>query len=340
LLRFVPPILVPLRIAWLVAVVALGFVAYRQARAEPDDDLALDYLVQKVCRDPSGRVLSVDPYNCPGSSTLRSLEPGEALPYHRYDQSLPGFPESRQRRDSYPVRSADAQKIVINTFDYAPFGQFEPERDGYDITMVRDGWASIGGTRTGREGATTFFSAGCKPYNGWVLFPVSALAGRLIEPGEARMPIRGVHWEQSAQPWPGLCPSVYQTRVLTSWEPLSGFAFGGVADTPTKTIDSIRSIHGFTDSRRFLEIGHLEIFYFTRLYGFTRWETWVAPQRYEADPSLRRRAGIASERCAGPARNFYRGISFTRIACRDWTSVVVPSKPEAAPFWPVPYINR
>jgi hypothetical protein len=314
-------------------------VAFLVALAGPDqmlgmsgDELALDYLVQDVCVDVSGRVLPVDPYYCPAGGALRPLEPGEPLPYHRFDQP------HLQGRDSFPVRTHDGQEIVINTFDHAPFGHFKPDRDGYSITMVRDGWASSGGTRSRMLG-TTFFGTGCRPYGGWVYFPVGALDGRLIRPGEARAPIRAVHWERNGEPWPGHCPSSYETGFSTSWEPLPRFSFAGIAGTPVKTIDAIRSIHGFAEGPRFLAHGHLEIFYFTRLYGFTRWESWVPDTGYPRQPLLDRRIFVASERCRGPAESAYKGITFARADCRDWTSVVVPPRPEPPPFWPVPYLN-
>jgi hypothetical protein len=173
-----------LRAAILLAVSTFPLAISCNLFATSGNDLALYYLIQKVCLDQSDRVLSVDPYYCPVGDMLRSPEPGEALPYHRYDQPVPSLPKSMQGRDSYPVRTSDGQEFVIDTFDHAPFRQFKPALDCYDITMVRHGWASIGGTRSGGgEVGTTFFGAGCKPYNGWILFPVSALNGQLIAPG-------------------------------------------------------------------------------------------------------------------------------------------------------------
>jgi hypothetical protein len=169
------------------------------------------------------------------------------LPYHRYDQAVTAKPESRQRHDSYPLNTRDGQEIVVNPFDYAPFGQFDTKRDGYSITVVREGWTSSAGTRSKLLG-TTFFGAGCKPYGGWVYFPVSNLDGHLIKPGEAQVPIKGVHWELNGEPWPGHCPSNYQTNALTSWEPLPNFKFGGIGSNPIKAIDAIRSVHGLVDT--------------------------------------------------------------------------------------------
>ena len=304
------------------------------ALASSGDSEARDFLIQKVCVDQSGNVLPLDPYACPAGDTLRSLEPGEALPYHRYDQPLPDDPADRQRHDSYPVRTSDGQEIVVNPFKYPPFGQYDPKRDGYSITLVRDGWASSGGTRTQLRG-TTFFGAGCRPYGGWVYFPVSALDGHLIRPGEVQVPIKGDHWEANGEPWPGRCPSDYRTDTVTNWEPLPAFQFGGIGPTPIKTIDAIRSIHGFVDSPQFFAQGHLEVFYFTRLYGWTRWEVWVTRDRLQRDPGLIRRAVTASRRCIGPAETAYRGVVFERTACRDWTAVEVVPRPEVPPQRPV-----
>jgi hypothetical protein len=126
---------------------------------------------------------------------------------------------------------------------------------------------------------------------------------------------------------------------VTSWQPLPAFEFGGVDGMPVKTIDAILSIHGFVDDAKFRAQGHLEVFYFTRLYGLTRWESWAPQQRYEDDPELARRAQNASRRCNGPGENLYKGLPFLRIACREWTLIDIPPQPEAPPAWPVPYLQ-
>jgi hypothetical protein len=322
--------------AALATLFAVALPAPRPARALSADMLALDYLVQDVCTDPSGRVLPVDPYDCPRGDVLRPLQPGEPLPYHRYDQPLAAAPQRRQRHDSYPVTTAAGTVVVVNTFDFAPFNHFKPERDGWDVTMVRDGWASAGGTRTPREPGTTFFGAGCRPYNGWVFFPVSALSANLVNAGAAQVPISGVHWGSDGQPWPGPCPRAYQTGVVTSWQPLPRFQFGGIGGTPVKTIDAIRSIHGYVNRPVFFARGHLEVFYFTRLYGLTRWEVWAPTTSLASDPLLQRRLQIANAACIGATRTVYEGTPFVRTDCRDWTAIQVPASPEQAPFWPVP----
>jgi hypothetical protein len=313
---------------------ALCLLSTGSAIAAAPDNAALDFLIQKVCVDGSGRVLQIDPYQCPPGDTLRSLRPGEPLPYHRHDQPEAQNIASLQRRDSYPFQTRDGE-VVVNLFDYAPFGHFDSERDGYDITVVRDGWASISAT-SAKAGPTTFFGSGCRPHSGWVLFPTSALGEQSFKAGKAAVPIKGVHWASLGQTWPGSCPAAYETDSMTSWEELAQFQFGGVGEIPPKRLDTIRSIHGFVSGPRFLSQGHLEVFYFTRLYGFTRWESWAPKERFDATPNLSARVDVASARCAGPVENVYNGITFVRIACRDWTDIDVPAKAEPPPDWPVP----
>jgi hypothetical protein len=103
-----------------------------------------------------------------------------------------------------------------------------------------------------------------------------------------------------------------------------------------KTIDAIRTIHGFIDSPKFRNSGHVEVFYFTKLYGFTRWESWAPEERYKASENLSQQSETASARCSGPVVNTYRDQTFERIACREWTVIDIPAKPEQPPAWPVP----
>jgi hypothetical protein len=126
------------------------------------------FLIQKVCVGSKGNVDLSDPYLCPEGDHLRSPLPGEPLPYHRYDQLAAGKPD-RQRHDSFPVVATDGRPVVVNPFDHAPFGTFKEGRDSYSITLVRDGWASSGGTRTFMLG-TTFLGKAANHTAGGFIF--------------------------------------------------------------------------------------------------------------------------------------------------------------------------
>src|SRR5271170_7605621 len=96
------------------------------------DSTVLPYLVQEVCIDQTGAVLRIDPYFCPKNDTLRQLQIGEPLPYHKHNQVEPHNPVSPrdgedkdgdfEQHDSYPVRALNGKVLSINPFD------FEPER--------------------------------------------------------------------------------------------------------------------------------------------------------------------------------------------------------------------
>jgi len=289
------------------------------------DALARDYLIHKVCIDPSGAVVGVDPYLCTLPYSLRNLAVGESLPYHKVDQ------RGVQRHDAYPVTDLNGREIIAAPFDFTPFGIFNPWGDGYDIFQIREGWVSAGATRDGGGFSTTFFGEGCKPYNGWVFFPVAALREKDISPGESSVPISGRYWEQNGEAWPGACPANYSRDTFTSWEFLPKFPFGSKDEKSRKDIDAIRSLHGFRTTPRFLENGHMEVFYFTRLYGITRWEVWM--------PAAQNPQPIDPDACGGVVNISHRGVAFVRTACRDWSAVSVPTRLEAPAVWPIPGQN-
>ncbi len=117
------------------------------------------------------------------------------------------------------------------------------------------------------------------------------------------MAISGRYWEQNGESWPGRCPSAYSENTLTSWEPVDGFPFGGKDGSPVKSIDAIRVVHGLSPDPRFSKQGHLEVFYFTRLYGITRWEVW-APESQGGTPA-------DAKTCGGDVHVVYEGLRFS-----------------------------
>lgn len=318
------------------ALVCAAIATY--ARAQPLPSISIPaYLVEEVCLSHAGRALPIDPYSCPYGDTLRPVEIGEPLPYHKHDQPGPDYPDGYQQHDSYPARDLGGDVLIVNPFDYEPFDRFKSWEDGYDIYRLKDGWVSGGETEDGGGFSTTFFGANCMPYNGWVFFPASVL--EMPAPGRVEMPIHGVYWEQNGESWPGACPSSYQTHSLTTWDFIKDFPFGGIGGNPVKRLDAIRSIHGFSTNPQFLAHGHLEVFYFTKLYGVTRWEVWTPRERVDADDQLRQRAEEVAMRCKGTDDVGYEGQQFVVTACRDWSAVTVSTSPSAPTAWPVPDLN-
>ncbi len=313
-----------LAVLWLLLPLAGWCADGMVCRAQPPTEAA-DLLVQKVCVAPSGQVRSIDPCACAGADRLRPLAIGERTPYHKVDQL------GVQRHDAFPAHARDGLPIVISPFDFNPFDTFNLWGDGYDMFVMRDGWASIAETRDGGGFSSTFFTTGCLPYNGWVLFPTDVLGGSSVRSGRTIQPISGRYWEHNGEPWPGQCPTHYANAELTTWDWITGFEFGGSHTGTRKVADTLRVVHGLRTAPDFDVNGHVEVFYFTVPYGITRWESWVSAQ-----------AGQAPEQqsgCNGDGRIRYEGRNFVRKACRDWTAVQIPDAPESVPYWPVPARN-
>ena len=307
------------------------------ARAHSTDPW--DWILQHVCADASDRPVPADPYDgCPNGTHERPLKLGDPMPYLRHDQPAPGHPDGFQRHDSYPLVDRHFGGVVSASdfdFDYhEPYGAMHPgDGDGYDVYRVSDGYVSGSGTRDAGGYRQTFFGPGCRPYNGWVFFPVVFLHG--LSPGASGrgvFPIHGDYYEQNGEPYPGRCgPDTHlNTGTLTTWSFEAGFVFGGVNGALEKRIDTIVSTHGFPVSASpHAHIG-LERFYFTDLYGLTRWEVW----KLAAD-SPKAPAGT----CRGPTEMDYRGVAFKLAQCRDWSAIDVFGRPNPRLPWPYPEAN-
>ncbi len=299
-----------------------------------------DWITKDVCADSSNRPAAADPYyGCPAGTTQRDIAEGEELPYINHDQPGPNgdHPNGYQRRDAYPITDLSSNPLVVNEFDFdyfQPYFTFEAgDGDGYDLYSIHNGWVSATQTRDGGGYSQTFYGSGCTPYNGWVFFPTSILS--TLSPGTSgstTMAIMDDYWERNGQSWPGVCNvfSNFNRNTITSWEFKPQFAFGGINGAPIKYIDTIVSSHGYSNDPSFVTSGHIETFYFTKLYGVTRWEAW-----YPTQPN-RPPQGVVT--CNGSSTTVYQGIPMTRVDCRDWSATQVIA-PAVHPVWPVPDLN-
>ena len=177
----------------------------------------------------------------------------EQPPYYRHDEPDRSHPLGFQRHDAYPIVDRRYGGVVsANDFDFdysEPYGVMHPgDGDGYDVYRVAEGWATGGDTRDGGGYSQSFFGTDCKPFGGWVFFPVSFL--RDLRPGAQgrtmSVPIRGSYWEQTGQPWPGRCEpgKGFSTSPLTTWFFSPLHSFGGLGGHKSKQIDAIAATHG------------------------------------------------------------------------------------------------
>lgn len=319
-MRFAAP-MKPARFV-LPLVLLLGCGAPAEPVPDPVDPLrrpllgttAEDLLIQDVCVAADGRLLADDPYDgCPAGATQRDLRVGEPLPYHRHDQPGPGAPLGYQRHDAFP-RPGTGRRYV-SPFDFAPFGEYNPDRDGYDVVEADGSFASIVGTRDPVGLSQTFFGPGCGLDDSWLLFPTAAGATA----GERVAQLVLVGWERAGAAFPGRCPGRFD-RSLTRWSERT-VDFGDVGGGRRKSLPALVVDHygGATVEGA----DHIERFYFTRVYGLTRWERW------------QRTGTPRSAGCNGATSE----AGFVRLDCRDWTNVIADPEPYPADAWPVPYAH-
>ena len=325
-------------ILWATVVVSLCTAVPAIGAATPP--VGSDWITKDVCADSSNRPVAADPYDgCPAGTTQRDIAEGEELPYINHDQPGPSgdHPNGYQRHDAYPVTDLSGNPLVINEFDFDYFGPYftfeAGDGDGYDLYSIRNGWVSATQTRDGGGYSQTFYGSGCTPYNGWVFFPTSILS--TLSPstsGSTTVAIMDDYWERNGQSWPGVCNafSNFNRSTITSWEFKPQFAFGGINGAPMKYIDTIISSHGYSNDPSFVTKGHIETFYFTKLYGLTRWEAWY--------PTQQNRPPQAVATCNGSSTTEYQGIPMTRVDCRDWSAIQIIT-PTVRHVWPVPDLN-
>lgn len=246
----------------------------------------LDYLIQNVCTDANDQPVAGDPATC---ERARDLRIGETPPYQLYDQG------HYQAVSSVP-QDGDRILVTRRLADY----------DGYDLIQYGDPVQFI---RTADPGC------GEQTIEGWVLFPRTPGAGSTrhdqritrINPPPACVEANTVDGQYRAD------SVVSDHSVEAVWTAPESYRF-----ETGKELLAIRSEHRahFDLSRK---DNAIEVFYFTREYGFSRWEAWVPEKRCS---EIKCDTAPLVGRCA-PGKADWGGQPWVRIDCRDETEVVL-----------------
>ena len=209
--------------------------------------LAMDYLIQDVCVDSAGLVLSsdatgdIDPASC---KSHRDLKPGERLPYHKHDFDL-DTGVFYQLSDSFPLPHDDGTVRVLQSLDYADHGnavrnlsfmQFDKGLDGFNANQGSTSFVSIVGTEDpscGRAGmqcpeyfvapaAETMTADGsaCTLLNSWGLWSKDIFASPVGNNGSHLFQLN----IQRGTPPSELCPASYNA-AFTEYDLLPSFTF-------------------------------------------------------------------------------------------------------------------
>ena len=307
-------------------------------------ELAYDYLVQDVCLDAAGLVVTgaspLDgPERCPRH---RDLRVGERLPYHKHDwasrDDAPRLPAGYQRSDSFPIRSTSLGVAVVQTFDFGDpprgFDRFDVG-DGGQIAIFSPRSVSFGLTEDAGDGLQFFYGAACatggpieRLHDSWVLVDASFARSRS---GETLARITK---------WRDRCPDRLG-NAFTRWHERTLSLHVRSAGRETRRSVTLLISDHFGGRNPELA-NHLERFYFARELGLLRWERWEnlarpgdAMVRAGVDLAAHAAALAASGRCDDIAEAPAPTGMWLMIDCRQWTNVVAPRDPVGDPpgFW-------
>ncbi len=285
----------------------------------------LDFLISDVCVDANDVPVSGDPYTC---ATHRNIRIGERLPYIVTDLDQ-GLNIRYQMLSSIPVVGTDEKlKILVTKNGHGNLGpNFRYNLNGavaYDLIDPNSTVASIIRTYDGGCFDQLIYHDDTKRQGGWPLFSQGLFDGSFRH---------SILMRRIQPSLPATCPRIGRSvgDTLSVWNrPVS------VRFESGKTMNSIVTYHfGHYSLGRVNNA--LERFYFTKEYGFTRWEAWIPKQKCldeggdlsRCDPlasnnSLRQRCNPTSPI---PGVDSWGGKEWVRVDCRDSTFEVILTKP-------------
>lgn len=261
----------------------------------------VDYLTPNVCVEVDGQPASGDPAFC---SNARNLRLDEKLPYQLTD-----YDKSNGRRyQTVLIELLPGSRILVTK-------QLE-HYSGYDLIEYTGEYVSI--IETSDPGCGVQILSGAGMGDGWILMPTALPNAAANHKHAMRLervsPLPQCHDKSSVS-------SVPDNTINAVWHPPEPFAFES-----GKTLLTIRTEHHahFDLSRT---ENAKEVIYFTREYGFSRWEAWIPEAR-----CLSERSGVICildapdnplrGRCRSEtAIEIHGGQRWVRIDCRDTTFV-------------------
>lgn len=292
----------------------------------------LDYVIQDVCVDGSGNPIVGDPATCPSHRNLRI---GEKIPYLRTDVDTANGNATYEAVWSFPVPSAgDMTLRIMNAksnqgeFSSSYVFNFSLSRDGYDLMDTYGPNFSYIRTSDGGCFDQKISQSASERQNGWIAFP---------ETGGSGLSVHGIIITALSPNAPAGCGGA-GSGAEDVWNPPVPVTYESL-----KTLSTIVSYH-FAASDLTLKNNALERSFFTREYGFSRWEAWIPTSRC-LDPSF---AGSPASRghpeyCSPSAANYplrgrcspgiipatasWGNQSWVRIDCRDSTHYIPLTTP-------------
>jgi hypothetical protein len=332
---------------FILIAIAIPSPAYSQISPE-----LYDYLVQDVCMDANGNMIPGDPRTCPAR---RNILLGEKSPYilTESDTNNPNF--QSQGMNSIPVRGTDGTiKILHPKLIQGPFSSnfqmqfYDPSRDGYDFADITNS-QYVSFIRTSDGGCLDQLISGSVNYltaaqraGGWLIAPFAGTPSNWA-------PINSINHTtfitrltpigmRPKCPFPGTGSGA---TGVTYWNKPYSFQFNtGVVMTAMVSAHFAATDLSSTNNA-------LERYYFTKEYGYTRWEAWIPQSRCQADaargatnsilcnPGSPSYASLIGGRCDqnNASSTGVAGLenwgnqNWVRVDCRDLTKFVPLNNP-------------
>ena len=279
-------------------------------------DQPSDYLVQEVCDDGNGGHTGQDPFLCPNSA--RKLRVGETLPYHKWNAPFNTSDTAQHEiSDSYQILDLFNHMRVIQTeyFDYMNGSFDNPTYKASRTTpnnVYGGAYDAIGGdgsyfnimitTDTGGGWQPIWSSSppSCSLNDSWILFSTSGDPTTFNNDVTENISIN-----------PQCDPDSGAAQSITHYSFYSGFTY-----TSGKSLDTIKTFHFGANS---YNAPGIEMFYFTKQYGKTRWEYWAAASSQYTGPNQ-----FAMSSCPTGANGgveVFAQTTYYLQACQDWSNI-------------------
>ncbi|WP_395678442.1 hypothetical protein [Inquilinus sp.] len=299
---------------------AAGLAAAPPAQAQMTSDKLSDFMIMDVCVDQHDQVLADQVPGDPGCSRRRNIRAGEAIPYHLHNYPRPGGPCPQRlgtvSKDNIPVTKDGVTRIISfydrgvdhscpHTDPDAPsFGKLDAGREGGSVQWADDRYGYIMGSWS-PVALSYWLTPSCEAAPdtsgrfryGWVIAPAT------LPPegsgGFAVFQSKLVNTRGGAEPAAG-CPKRYN-KPFTLWMH-DGFTYKS-----GHAMDSVISMRFSGSSPEGDGPGaatQVEITYWTKEFGLTRWEKWargdwVHPRSRLAADALGRTL-FSSDTCSRP----------------------------------------
>lgn len=284
-------------------------------------DEALDYVITDVCVDDKNQVIKGDPATCPKHRNLRI---GERLPYILNDYDRVAL-RNWTSFASVPMVGTDGKlKIMVSKhfqgmhtgwgagfkFSYA----YDKNVTGYDLIDPSESAISVTRTSDGGCFDQVFYSNKPKRIGGWIFFD------RNLQDGSDNHNIRLERLEPTL---PAGCPRTSGNTSGNTRDIWNAPAFRTYESG--KVLKSIITYH-YAHKDLSKKSNALERFFFTKEYGFTKWESWWPLAKCQSEQSDKSLCDLNSPthflrgRC-GPSDGtaVWGNQQWIRMDCRDVT---------------------